>query len=77
MADEGSSGRLDEILAHHHNISQLHIALFEQTQGAQRSHEMKSKYDPFSIEVKNAPMHDKSRSRGPDIGFYMVVIRRQ
>jgi hypothetical protein len=75
MFDEGSSGRLDEILALHSHIQEIHMVTSARTEerGKERStvHEMIKRFNPFDIRIKELSLADigKVRSRGPDIGL--------
>ncbi len=75
FGDEGSEHRLDEILALHTHITEVHLAQSARAERRERDqrlfHDMKRRLDPFSIEVR--PLEPgglgKSRGRGPDIGL--------
>ncbi|MBX3041164.1 MAG: relaxase/mobilization nuclease domain-containing protein [Bdellovibrionaceae bacterium] len=70
-----SSRRLDEILALHSHITEVHMAHSAKAErrerDAQALHEVKRRLDPFAIEVRAFEPSGlgKDRGRGPDIGL--------
>ncbi|MBX2987749.1 MAG: relaxase/mobilization nuclease domain-containing protein [Bdellovibrionaceae bacterium] len=75
FGDGGSDRRLDEILALHSHITEVHMAQSARAErherDAQALHEVKRRLDPFAIEVRPFEPSGlgKDRGRGPDIGL--------
>ncbi|MBX3032918.1 MAG: relaxase/mobilization nuclease domain-containing protein [Bdellovibrionaceae bacterium] len=75
FGDDGSDRRLDEILALHTHITEVHMAQSAKSDRLERDqrlfHVVKRRFDPFNIEVR--PLEPgglgKDRGRGPDIGL--------
>lgn len=75
LGDGGSDRRIDEFLALHSHITEVHMAQSlkagREERDRQTFHQMKRRLDPFHIEIK--PLHigdsGKERGRGPDIGL--------
>lgn len=74
MADDNSHHELNEMLAHQTRINEVHLMmsghahLMEKERGL--LDEMKKRFNPFDIQVKGVtPSLDRSRGRGPDLGF--------
>ena len=74
MFDDSSKHRLDEVLALHSHIQEIHLAQ-SAPRGAQKErsevHEMNKRFNPFDIHIKELSLagHDKGRSHGPDFGL--------
>lgn len=70
-----SGRRVDELLALHTHIRELHVAnsarAEERTRDTSAVHEMNQRYRAFGVEVKELSLGDlgKARGRGPDISF--------
>lgn len=75
FSDTDSDRRLNEILALHTHVTEVHVAQSAKAERRERErqtfHEAKRRLDPFRIEVKPLDLSDlgKERGRGPDIGF--------
>ncbi|MGE3680315.1 MAG: relaxase/mobilization nuclease domain-containing protein [Bdellovibrionales bacterium] len=75
FGEDGSERRLDEILALHTHITEVHLAQSARAERRKRDlqvlHEVKRRLDPFAIEVRPFEPSGlgKDRGRGPDIGI--------
>lgn len=71
MGEGGSDRRINEFLALHTHITEVHLAQAAKTQDRLAFHEVKRRLDPFQIEVKPLEVGalGKERGRGPDIGM--------
>lgn len=75
FGEGGSDRRLDEILALHPHVTEVHMAQSARAdrreRDAQALHEVKRRLDPFAIEVRSFEPSGlgKDRGRGPDIGL--------
>jgi len=74
MFDEHSKGKLDEILALNPHISEvklIHSGKEPNEKERRTAHEMKTRFNPFDIHIKELSLADsgKERSQGPDISI--------
>lgn len=74
LFEEESSHRLDEILALHTHIQEIHLARSAQAEAHEREnravHAMNQRLSPFGVQVRALPEGKaKERGRSPDFGF--------